>query len=153
MAAKASASKKVTLFKVRAAQLKKGAFSYLPLLKTYLMSVRMMVYAEGGEDDLHCHPGEEHAFIILNGEAVFSDGKGRKRAVRKYEGIFLPMGAFYTFKSTGKENLVLLRIEAGPDGRRFGPDNKPLLYNPSRGYVAARMPVAIPGKFFGAVEA
>ena len=118
---------------------------------TDLMSVAIKVYAEGGENALHTHLHEDHAFVVLEGEATFWDRAGTETVVGKYQGICLPRGAFYYFKSTGDTNLVLLRVGANDTSwhgdTRMGPDGKPL---PSRSAENKRIDgVPIPGKFFG----
>jgi len=122
---------------------------------TDLMWMHVKVYAEGGENDLHCHPAEEHSFIVLDGEATFVDGDGVETQVRRNEGILLPKGALYRFINTGDTNLVMLRIGCGSNSRlpgkqdeRRGPDGQPMRNNPSN--VARGRTKAIPtGAFFG----
>ncbi len=38
--------------------------------RTDQITVRVKVYAEGGENALHAHMEEDHAFILLEGEAT-----------------------------------------------------------------------------------
>src|SRR5438093_9857244 len=77
------------------------------------LKLRVKVYAEGGENGLHAHHDEDHAFVILQGQATFHDETEKTTVVNKNEGILLPRGSFYYFQSTGYENLVLLRVGAG----------------------------------------
>ena len=122
---------------------------------TDLMWAHVKVYAEGGENDLHAHPAEEHAFIVLDGKATFVDGDGVKTEVGRNEGILLPKGAFYRFVNSGDSNLVMLRIGAGSNSRlpgkadeRKGPDGKPLRNNPSQVALGRIRPIPT-GKYFG----
>jgi mannose-6-phosphate isomerase-like protein (cupin superfamily) len=117
------------------------------------MSVAIKVYSEGGENALHTHLHEDHAFIVLEGEATFYDRPGNETVVRKHQGISLPRGAFYWFKSTGDTNLVLLRLGAsdqnwhGDGDPRIDPEGRPL---PSHSEANKHIEgVPIPGKFFG----
>jgi mannose-6-phosphate isomerase-like protein (cupin superfamily) len=119
--------------------------------RTDLMSVAIKVYSEGGENALHTHLHEDHAFIVLEGEATFADRAGNETVVGKYQGISLPRGAFYWFKSTGDTNLVLLRVGANDTSwqgdTRVAPDGHSI---PSRSEENKRIDgVPIPGKFFG----
>lgn len=119
--------------------------------RTDLMTVNLKVYAEGGENALHTHTNEDHCFVILQGEATFSDEGGNKTVVHKWEGITLPRGAYYYFKSTGDENLVLLRFGA-KSGERTGDgridiEGQPLLGNSEENNHVEGVP--IPGRFFG----
>jgi mannose-6-phosphate isomerase-like protein (cupin superfamily) len=118
------------------------------LAQTDLLKLRIKVYAEGGENGLHTHHDEDHAFVILQGQATFYDEAGSVTVVDKYEGIMLPKGAYYYFSSTGSENLVLLRAGAGrkPEGgHRLGTHGRPLTREENKHITG----VPIPGEFFG----
>ncbi len=119
--------------------------------RTDLMSVAIKVYSEGGENALHTHLHEDHAFIVLEGEATFYDRQGNETVVRKYQGISLPRGVFYWFKSTGDTNLVLLRVGANDTSwkgeTRIDPEGKALPgHSEANKHIEG---VPIPGKFFG----
>jgi mannose-6-phosphate isomerase-like protein (cupin superfamily) len=110
-----------------------------PLFTTDLMWAHLKIYARGGENDLHAHPEEEHTFIVLQGEATFVDADDVETVLSPYEGILLPKGTYYRFRSTGDENLVMLRIGVGSNSRlpgkedeRKGPDGQPMRGNPSQ---------------------
>jgi mannose-6-phosphate isomerase-like protein (cupin superfamily) len=119
------------------------------LAQTDLLKLRIKVYAEGGENGLHTHLDEDHAFIILQGQATFHDQDDNVTVVNKYEGILLPRGAYYWFQSTGDENLVLLRAGAGrePEGEfRVGTNGRPLTREENKHIDGT----PVPGRFFGA---
>ena len=61
---------KPTLFKLKAQLLDQGRTDTV-LAATDAMSVRLKVYAEGGENELHAHPHEDHFFVVLAGAAEF----------------------------------------------------------------------------------
>jgi mannose-6-phosphate isomerase-like protein (cupin superfamily) len=106
------------------------------------------VYAEGGENGLHRHIDEDHAFVVMQGQATFHDEEENLSVVNKFEGIMIPRGAAYYFTSTGNENLVLLRVGAGRkpgNGFRLGPNGVPLTPE-ENGHIEG---VPVPGKFFG----
>jgi len=116
---------------------------------TDLLKLRMKVYAEGGENGLHKHEDEDHAFVVMQGQATFHDENETVRVVNQYEGILIPRGAYYYFQSSGDENLVLLRVGAGrkPEGEfRVGTSGRPLTMEENKHVVG----VPIPGQFFGA---
>ena len=120
------------------------------MVRTDLSSVNLKVYAEGGENALHTHTNEDHCFVILQGEATFSDEEGTQTVVKKWEGITLPRGAYYWFKSTGDENLVLCRFGASTgekgDGR-IDIEGMPLAGDSVENKHIEGVP--LPGKFFG----
>ena len=81
-------------------------------LTIFLVTIRIKCYAQGGENVLHTHPGEDHAFIILAGMARFFGKDGETAVLTKNHGILIPSGCYYKFQSCGDEPLVLLRIGA-----------------------------------------
>jgi mannose-6-phosphate isomerase-like protein (cupin superfamily) len=118
------------------------------LAQTDQLKLRIKVYAEGGENGLHTHNDEDHAFIILQGQATFHDEAGNTTVVNKNQGIMLPRGAYYYFQSTGDENLVLLRAGAGrkaEGGYRVGTNGRALTREENKHIDG----IAIPGAFFG----
>jgi mannose-6-phosphate isomerase-like protein (cupin superfamily) len=139
---------KAQVFSLKTPLLSSGRTN-LPVAETDLLKLRVKVYAEGGENGLHTHQDEDHAFVILQGQATFRDENDNVTVVNKYEGILLPRGAFYYFQSTGDENLVLLRVGAGREAEgefRVGPNGRPLTREENKHIVGT----PIPGKYFGA---
>jgi hypothetical protein len=56
-------------FELKTPYLKTGR-SHNILAQTDLINVAIKYYYEGGENSLHAHPSEDHAFIVLDGEAT-----------------------------------------------------------------------------------
>ena len=115
------------IFKVRTQLLSKGRSDYT-LARTKAMSIRIKCYAEGGENALHTHPGQDHTFIVMAGKAKFYGVDGEVTELTRNQGILIPEGFYHYFSSCGDEPLVMLRISAekrkgGP--RRIGIDGKP----------------------------
>ncbi|HEX9465927.1 MAG TPA: cupin domain-containing protein [Alphaproteobacteria bacterium] len=118
---RAELATKAFFFKLRAQLLDQGRTD-TEVCRTDNMWARLKVYASGGENALHCHPREDHMFVILQGSACFFDKDGGTTNVNKHEGILLPAGTFYSFEATSKEPLVLIRVgsrtsPANPQGR------------------------------------
>jgi mannose-6-phosphate isomerase-like protein (cupin superfamily) len=142
------AAPKAQVFSLKTPLLSSGRTN-LEVAATDLLKLRVKVYAEGGENGLHTHQDEDHAFVILQGQATFHDEQDQVTVVNRYEGILLPRGAFYRFQSTGDENLVLLRMGAGrkPEGEfRVGPNGRALTREENKHIDGT----PIPGEFFGA---
>ena len=140
-------------FRVRGPLLLKGGGRDTRLFETETMTGRLKIYADGGENDLHAHPGEDHVFIVLDGEAVFFDKDGAQTVARKYDGVLLPRGTFYRFRNTGEGNVVMLRIGVGdkfdgPGVYRVAPDGEPLRHNLTTRDSLSEAPVES-GLFFG----
>ncbi|MEO1430453.1 MAG: cupin domain-containing protein [Cyanobacteria bacterium J06633_8] len=104
-------SPEAQLYQLKTQLLSKGRSDRV-LAKTDSMTVRIKCYAQGGENVLHAHPGEDHTFIILAGTARFFGKDGEVAELNRNEGIMLPRGTFYRFQSCGDEPLVLLRVGA-----------------------------------------
>ncbi|MGH7774243.1 MAG: cupin domain-containing protein [Candidatus Binatia bacterium] len=116
------------LFRLRTQLLDKGRSDYV-LASTDLMTVRIKCYAQGGENALHAHPAEDHAFIVLDGAARFVGKDGASSVLKRNEGIMLPKGTHYKFESCGDTPLVLLRVGAAkerPKLSRVNPEGGPL---------------------------
>lgn len=80
--------------------------------KTDTLKLQVKVNAEGGENEIHTHLNEDHAFVVLEGQMSIFDETGHETKVQQYQGVMLPKGAFYRYLNTGTQNLVLLRVSA-----------------------------------------
>ena len=58
------------IFQVRTQLLSQGRSDYT-LARTKALSIRIKCYAQGGENAIHTHPGQDHSFIVLAGKAKF----------------------------------------------------------------------------------
>lgn len=81
-----------------------------PLATVDNLWVSVKVYASGGENALHAHMVEDHAFVVLQGKATFFFADGSRCEVLPFEGVMLPKGTQYKFEAAEDENLVLLRM-------------------------------------------
>ena len=116
------------LFQLKTQLLSKGRSDFV-LANTDLMTIRIKCYAQGGENALHMHPAEDHAFIVLDGAARFVGKDGEIGVLKKNQGIMLPRGVYYRFESCGEAPLVLLRVGAAkerPKVSRVNPEGRPL---------------------------
>ena len=153
MASETKATPKTSTFSIKGPYLSAGRVN-IDLVRSDLLWLRLKVNAEGGEDVMHAHPIEDHAFIVLEGEVTFFDEGGTETKLRRYEGIMLPKGAFYRYLNTGGSNLFLLRVGAkvrpraeGQETRR-SPDGTPIAGDAAESHAVDGVP--IPGRFFGA---
>lgn len=104
------------VFSLRGAPLLERGQTMTALAESGMLWLHLKIYAEGGENRIHHHPEEDHAFLILDGEAEFSDADGAVRRLGRHDGILIPRGVAYRFRSVGEENLVMVRAGAGlPD--------------------------------------
>ena len=118
--------------------------------------LHLKVYAEGGENSLHFHAEEDHAFIVLAGRATFVDADGGTTDVEAFDGMLVPRGVAYAFRSSGDENLVMIRVGAGageldPTGGPGGfPSRSARGTLDGKPIASAGDGVPIPGMFFAA---
>src|ERR1700761_4773945 len=89
------ATDKAVVFSMRNTPLLQQGTIYDPLATAENLWVNLKVYASGGENALHSHAGEDHAFIILQGKATFTFVDGSTRVVGKYDGVMIPKNAKY----------------------------------------------------------
>jgi mannose-6-phosphate isomerase-like protein (cupin superfamily) len=139
---------KAEVFHLRTPLLSKGRLD-TRLVETDHLWVWIKSYAEGGENVLHAHEGEDHIFVILQGQATFLDQDGGATVLGRNDGIMLRGGVYYSFQSSGDEPLVLLRVGAWkvpPQDTRVD-----IHGNPLRGYTEAtkyEAPVVIEGAYY-----
>lgn len=105
-------------FTVATALLAQGRSDYV-LAATDRLQIVIKCYASGGENYLHAHTEEDHAFTVLDGEATFHGPKGPVGVFKRNQGVLIPRGAFYSFQSTGTTPLVLLRVGVPYPGNRM----------------------------------
>ncbi|MGE3246593.1 MAG: cupin domain-containing protein [Beijerinckiaceae bacterium] len=101
------------LFSMRNLPLLEQGTTYDPLATAENLWVNIKVYASGGENALHSHGGEDHAFIVLQGKATFTFADGRTELVSVHQGVMIPKNVKYKFEADEAENLVLLRVGGG----------------------------------------
>ena len=143
---------KAQLFSLKTSYMKQGRITPL-VAKTANMKINVKINAEGGENAVHAHLDQDHAFIVLEGEMSIFDENGNETVVKRYQGVLLPKGAYYRYLNTGAGNLVLLRISAPvrdklPAGmpNRVRPDGEELKRRSAENKDLP--PIIMPGKFF-----
>ena len=109
----AAATDKPVIFSMRNLPMLEQGTTYDPLATAQNLWLAVKVYASGGENALHAHGGEDHAFIVMQGKATFTFGDGSTRVVRVNEGVMLAKDVEYKFEADEAENLVLLRVGGG----------------------------------------
>lgn len=138
-------------FRVHAQQLAKGRTETV-LAASEQLTVRLKMYASGGENMLHAHRHEDHVFVILQGAAEFFDEEGSLGIFSANQGVLLPKGSMYRFNSMPGEPLAMLRVgtpnEAalGRDGRV---DTGGQHFDPGKDAMAATAPEFLPDRFYG----
>ncbi len=124
---------KTKLFSLKTPYMKQGRVTQL-VAETPNMWIHTKINAEGGENEIHKHVDEDHAFIVLEGQMSVFDEVGNEIEVKQHQGVMIPKGAYYRYLNTGDGNLVVIRVGAGVKGQqqggqemRLGADGKPLV--------------------------
>jgi len=124
---------KTQLFSLKTPYMKQGRVTQL-VAETANMWIHTKINAEGGENEIHKHMDEDHAFIVLEGQMSVFDENGGEIEVKQHQGVMIPKGAYYRYLNTGEGNLVVIRVGAGVKGQqqggqemRLGKDGKPLV--------------------------
>jgi mannose-6-phosphate isomerase-like protein (cupin superfamily) len=146
------ANHKPTIFNVAGQLLARGRTD-TPLAATEDLSIRLKIYAEGGENELHAHPGEDHSFIVLQGRARFFGPSDEETILEANQGIMLPKGNMYRFTAIPGEPLVMLRIGSPNYGKQPSPSRTDADGNPMCGDSRKNKSVPVEfldGKFYGA---
>lgn len=155
-------------FSMNGLQLLSSGQSTQPLIAAENLWMHSKVYSRGGENALHAHVTEDHAFFVLAGAAEFTFGDRDTVEAGRYEGVMIPKGTQYRFEARGADNLVMIRIgaavEATPyvkrsfdlpsDGREapgvVDPNGDAIVDNKSlsKGKTPAEPVIPIPGRTF-----
>src|ERR1051325_9453217 len=119
-------------FSLKTPYMKQGRVTQL-VAETTNLWIHTKINAEGGENEIHQHLDEDHAFIVLEGQMSVFDEKSNEQEIKQHQGIMIPKGAYYRYLNTGEGNLVVIRVGCGinaqPQGgqeMRIRPDGKPL---------------------------
>lgn len=111
-----------TVFSLKGQLLAQGRTDSV-LAATEDLTIRLKIYASGGENELHAHPHEDHSFMILQGSARFFGPDDEEIELGQYEGIMLPRGNLYKFFATSEEPLVMIRV-GNPAHKKMPPPNR-----------------------------
>lgn len=124
---------KAQVFSLKTPYMQQGRVTQL-VAETPNMWIHTKVNAEGGENEIHKHVDEDHAFIVLEGQMSVFDENGGEIEVKQYQGVMIPKGVYYRYLNTGESNLVVIRVGAGAKGQqqggqemRLGADGKPVV--------------------------
>ena len=110
---------KTALFSLKTPYMKQGRVTQL-VAETSNLWIHTKINAEGGENEIHSHMDEDHAFIVLEGQMSVFDENGGEIEVKQYQGVMIPKGAYYRYLNTVAGNLVVIRVGAGIKGQQQG---------------------------------
>jgi mannose-6-phosphate isomerase-like protein (cupin superfamily) len=80
--------------------------------------IALNCYEPGVNDELHCHPGSDHTFFVVQGECTMKGLKENEEFVLKqHQAVHIPAGFFYQLNNTGTERLILYQVSTEPKPR------------------------------------
>ena len=94
----------------------KSGRNYIPISASDRGGVVLNCYDPGTNDEMHCHPGSDHIFFVVEGECTIKgllDGEEYK--LGKHQGVHIPAGHFYQLNNTGTSRLILYQVRTEPD--------------------------------------
>ena len=91
----------------------------IALAKTDVVGASVQAVQNGGETNLHAHPGTDGIWFVLAGGARFYDDVDTVACeLGKHEGVLIPHGVKYWFESVGDEKLEIMHITGHVPGAK-----------------------------------
>jgi mannose-6-phosphate isomerase-like protein (cupin superfamily) len=91
--------------------------NYVRASGTERCHIALNCYEPGVNDEMHCHPGSDHTFFVVEGECTIKGLKdGEEHKLTQHQGVHIPGGYFYQLNNSGSGRLVLYQVstEANP---------------------------------------
>jgi len=79
--------------------------------------IALNCYEPGVNDEMHCHPGSDHTFFVVEGECTMKFLKGGEARLTQHQAVHVPAGYFYQLNNSGKGRLVLYQVSTEPNPR------------------------------------
>jgi len=95
-----------------------SASSFIPLTQNRNVQTVMNVYSPGRRDELHCHPGSEHIFMVWQGQlTVRGINEGEEITLNPGELIHIKAGHYYQLCNDTDGIAVLYQVQSRPAKR------------------------------------
>jgi len=92
--------------------------NYVRLSGTDRCHIALNCYEPGINDEMHCHPGSDHTFFVVEGECTIKGLKsGEEYKLTQHQGVHIPAGYFYQLNNSGAGRLVLYQVSTEPNPR------------------------------------
>ncbi len=89
------------------------------LARTEIVGVSVQRVSDGGETNLHAHPGTDGIWFVLAGKARFYDDVDTVACeLGPQEGVLIPHGVKYWFERVGQEDLEIMHITGHVPGAK-----------------------------------
>ena len=98
-----------------AVKLNDNKSSYVALTDNRYAKVAMNVYQPGQKDEMHCHPGSEHLFMVMQGELHIRGLDGAEDVVLKPgEFVHINQSYYYQLANETDQVTVLYQVATKP---------------------------------------
>lgn len=90
--------------------------NYCPVTSSDRSGVVLNCYDPGTNDEMHCHPGSDHIFFVVEGECTVKGlFEGEEIRLARHQGVHIPAGYFYQLNNTGSSRLILYQVRTEPE--------------------------------------
>jgi mannose-6-phosphate isomerase-like protein (cupin superfamily) len=92
--------------------------NYIRPTQTDRCHIAINCYEPGVNDELHCHPGSDHTFFVVEGECTMIGlREDEVYKLTQHQAVHVPAGFFYQLNNTGPGRLILYQVSTEPDPR------------------------------------
>jgi mannose-6-phosphate isomerase-like protein (cupin superfamily) len=89
--------------------------SYIGLTRNKRANVALNYYKPGMRDEMHCHPGSEHIFLVWQGELTIRGiNEGEEMTLKPGELVHIKAGHYYQLANETQEPAVLYQVATVP---------------------------------------
>ena len=89
--------------------------SYIGLTRNRNAQIAINVYKPGKRDEMHCHPGSEHIFMVFQGELhIRGINEGEDVTLRPGELVHIKAGHYYQLCNDTDDITVLYQVATVP---------------------------------------
>ena len=89
--------------------------SYIGMTRNKRANVALNYYKPGMRDEMHCHPGSEHIFLVWEGELTIRGiNEGEEMKLKPGELVHINAGHYYQLANETDEPAVLYQVATVP---------------------------------------
>ncbi|MPZ13078.1 MAG: cupin domain-containing protein [Chloroflexi bacterium] len=89
--------------------------SYIALTRNRRANIALNYYKPGMRDEMHCHPGSEHIFMVWQGELTIRGiNPGEEATLKPGELVHIKAGHYYQLANETDQPTVLYQVATAP---------------------------------------
>ncbi|MBM2810824.1 MAG: Cupin protein [Chloroflexi bacterium] len=94
---------------------RKPGQTYIPLTSNRYANAIINVYEPGQRDEMHCHPGSEHLFMVLRGELhLYGVNDGEDVVLKPGELVHINASYYYQLSNETDQVTILYQVATKP---------------------------------------